>query len=465
MKKTILLLLILTIAAVCPADALDEKGCPTGAERDLIPWEDLTHDHDGLGMHTHEDAYQFWESDECVYISYDGVHRVEHSEYRGDETHGTNPDAGGRRESKPLQEKLETLTPEDVDKLPENEREILQTLTPEQAATLTPETREALGLPEPPQTQKLTEEALVPQAPPAEPESQPQVASEPDPVPVPGLTPEEVNRLPEEAQTFIQSIPDPVAEVIEVVPTAASIEAEGDVLIRIHSASLSDLPSLTETQLGQTTLDDPESDVFLENVQFLVFSHPIVTEYMLRGWCKGQGNLPRWIELYNPHDSPVNLKQWRLKYVEKGKVKTLRFKNFHIPAGGVGILVNHEGRKSRYIDDDAVYILDIPKKALESGWLLLDAEGTEIHRIGVAFRTDALPELSDPVNPDLVSGRRVSHNRYASELPPRGGYYYGHSRDVGTPGFFQLPVSASPSKARPKLQTSWGAIKRQRSEG
>ena len=236
-------------------------------------------------------------------------------------------------------------------------------------------------------------------------------------------------------------------------------------LIRISSASLSDLPDLTGTQLEQTTLGDPESDVFLENVQFLVFSHPIVTEYMLKGWSKGKSNLPRWIELYNPHDAPVNLKGGRMKYVEKGNIKTLRLKNFHIPAGGVGLLVSHEGQKSGYIDDAAVYILDIPKKSLESGWLLLDSEGTEIHRIGVAFRTDVLLELSDPVIPDLVNRGRVSHNRYASELPPRGRYYYGYSADIGTPGFFQLPVSASPSKARPKLQTSWGAIKRQKSEG
>ena len=278
------------------------------------------------------------------------------------------------------------------------------------------------------------------------------------------LSPEKIERLPEHAQAFLRSIPEPIREVIQVVPTSETAALEGNVVLHVYTDSIGDLSSLTGIQSEQPTLGDPESDVFLENVQFLVFSHPVVTEYMLRGWSKGKGNLPRWIELYNPHDAPVNLKGWRLKYVEKGKVKTLRFKNFHIPAGGVGLLVSHEGQKSRYIDEDAVYILDIPKKALESGWLLLNSEGTEIHRIGVAFRTDALSGLSDPVNPDLVNSGRISHNRYASELPPRGGYFYGHSRDVGTPGFFQLPVSASPSKVRPKLQTSWGAIKRQKSE-
>ena len=183
---------------------------------------------------------------------------------------------------------------------------------------------------------------------------------------------------------------------------------------------------------------------------------------MLRGWSKGKSNLPRWIELYNPHDAPVNLKGWKLKYVGKKDIRTLQLKNFHIPAGGVGLLASHAAMwKSHYIDDDAVYILDIPKKSLEQGWLLLDSEGTEIHRIGIAFRTDVLSELSDPVIPELVNRGRISHNRYASELPPRrSSYFYGHGRDVGTPGFFQLPVAASPSKVRPKLQTSWGVIKR-----
>ena len=459
MKKSILLFFTLTIAVVC-VQALDAiEGCPTREELSLIPWTDITHTHDDFGTHTHEDAVRVYESETCNIYGYDNGYRAQHGQgvFGYNTEHGTRgDDQHGALDSKEDQEFLEDLTPEDVKNFRPEYQDILKNLTPEQAKTLKPETREVLGLPDPPDSQlQIIEQPEVLQVV-SEPEPQQQQTHTPQPVTVPGLTPEEIGRLPEEVQTFLQSVPDSVTEVIEVLPTAASIAAERGLEVHIHTAASSAIPSLP-----RTTHDETQEDVFLENVQFLVFAHPIVTEYMLSGWSKKQKNLPRWIEIYNPHASPVNLKGWRLKYIEKGQMKTLRIRNFRIPAGGVGLLASHAATwKSPYIEDDAVYVLGIAKRSLESGWLLLDAEGNDIHRIGVAFRTDALLELSDPVKPDPVKQRRVSHNRYASELPSRGHYYYGYYADIGTPGFFQLPVAASPSKVRPKLKTSWGAIKK-----
>lgn len=144
MKKSIFLLLILTIIVVCNmgvAQVLDEAGCPTYEQFLLVPWEDLTHDHDGYGMHTHEDAVKSWHSDTChMYdsrpeaLSHDGG-----DSYRG-RTRTPQP------EDDPDFHK--NLTPAELDKLPYNSREFLKTLPPEQIADLPPETRKALEAPE-----------------------------------------------------------------------------------------------------------------------------------------------------------------------------------------------------------------------------------------------------------------------------------------------------------------------------
>ena len=447
----ITLTLCFTMSNVC----ISQETCPAGdlSAFDLTP-SDITHDH-GRGTHTHTDAQlSGW--------SHNGVCFLHHytDAYLREHDYGSLHDDVDDEDDN-------NQPPSVIDDLEQWLKDTSDTSGPQTARSI----REYIeSHPDyvPPSEQGIESEQGVDPLPeivdaevgPVAPEI---VDAEVGTGSVNRLTPEEIERLPEEVQTLVESLPDSAKLVIDVVPTAETLGSEHGQILHLHTGPLSDLPGMTGTHLERPTLGDPESDVFLENVQFLVFSHPIVTEYMLRGWSKGQGNLPQWIELYNPDDAPVNLKGWRIKYVEKGNIKTLRLKNFHIPAGGVGILASHAAMwKSRYIDDDAVYILDIPKRSLEQGWLLLDAEGIEVHRIGVAFRTDALSELSDPVKPDLVNRGRVSHNRYASELPPRGGYFYGHSQDVGTPGFFELPAPASPSKARPKLQTSWGAIKKER---
>ena len=476
-EKITLLLLVLSISTLSNLCISQADACPDDLSGLTWTYSDVVHNH-GSGEHTHTNAAEYWTDGKCHLYgntrAYLDLHKSgDHLSVSPEDTSPPEPEPKPEPEPEPpynpqpenlindaidwLEETPGRQTPEELMEFIQShpdyvplppEIEIGDTLTRGTVDdTLTPETVAQLI-----RAESATPDPVVPK-----------VAAQRR------LTPEEIERLPVQAQQLIQSLPDAAKLTIDIVPTAETLGSEQGQILHIHTTPESDPFAQTESTAQSTPQtegssdvpeDETEENVFLENVQFLVFAHPIVTEYMLRGWSKGKSNLPRWIELYNPHDSPVNLKGWKLKYVEKGKVKTLPLKNFHIPADGVGLLVSHEGWKSRYIGDDAVYILDIPKKALESGWLLLDAEGTEIHRIGVAFRTDALPELSDPVNPDLVNHGRVSHNRYASELPPRGGYYYGHSRDIGTPGFFQVPVAAAPSKARPKLQTSWGAIKR-----
>ena len=248
--------------------------------------------------------------------------------------------------------------------------------------------------------------------------------------------------------------------MIAVVPTSETIGSEQHQVVHIHREPGSNLFTSIESRTPPQLLDGKtQEDAFLENVQFLVFHHPVVSEYMVQGWSRGHSKLPQWIELYNPHSAPVNLKGWRLKYVEKGKIRTRRLRNFEIPANGTAILATREAQWLRGLSQDAAYILDIPN-VLKKGWHLLDVEGNTIHRIGIAFRTDENLELGDPTVPNHQNRARVSQNRYASDPSPDI-HYYGHSADIGTPGFFQLPTPAAPSKARPKLQTSWGKIKKQ----
>ena len=198
-----------------------------------------------------------------------------------------------------------------------------------------------------------------------------------------------------------------------------------------------------------------------------------VTEYMVRDWSKGgvwsgNSNLPQWIELYNPNTEAINLKGYTFQYA------TRRFANdsytlhtltlasaeddtdgFVVAGEGVAILVTHDVRSRRFsgIEATQVYNLDI-ENVLKRGWVLTDADGEEVHRLGRA----AFSALRDPAAPPHQDGSRVAYQVYKSESPSEP-YYYGHSEDIGSPGFYKQPPPAAPSKSRRKQVGTWASLK------
>jgi len=193
--------------------------------------------------------------------------------------------------------------------------------------------------------------------------------------------------------------------------------------------------------------------------------HPLqVVEYMVRDWNNYVGNLPQWIELYNPNTGPVNLKDDTFQYATRRfanhpyKIHTLTLGDHIIPAGGTALLVTHAvpTRQVSGIDPKQVYNLRIPN-ILKHGWLLMDADGQEIHRIG----REAFGALADPVAPLHRERARVSHHVYPSEAPSEP-YYYGKREDIGSPGFYQEAVPTAPSVVRRKRVGTWASLKGER---
>ena len=191
-----------------------------------------------------------------------------------------------------------------------------------------------------------------------------------------------------------------------------------------------------------------------------------ITEYMVRDWSAGSSGLPQWIEVYNPNTEAVNLKGWTFQYATRRsanaphKVHTLTLAGtqdgFSIAGGGVAILSTRKVPAWRFsgIGASQVYNLNIDN-VLKRGWVLTDADGKEIQRLGRA----AFSALGDPVAPLHQNKARVSHQVLPSESPPEV-YYYGHREDMGSPGFYEQPAPAAPSAVRRKQIGTWAALKK-----
>ena len=108
-----------------------------------------------------------------------------------------------------------------------------------------------------------------------------------------------------------------------------------------------------------------------------------VTEYMMRDWSNHRGQLPQWVEIYNPNTSAVNLLGYTLK------VKTYSMKNGHqeetvtisdlsIPPRHCGLLVSQlTTQHSENIDTDRVFNIGFGN-ILKRGWVLSDPNGVEV---------------------------------------------------------------------------------------
>lgn len=210
-------------------------------------------------------------------------------------------------------------------------------------------------------------------------------------------------------------------------------------------------------QTGVTPQPTPQATQPQGRQQTHVPQQPLrVTEYMVRDWSRSAGgDLPQWIELYNPNPNPILLHNCFFSYVvHQGfnkKVKHVQVDNFTVPAKKAVIFVTRAVGPNRFAGVEAaqVYALNIPN-SLKSGWLLRTATGGVIFKAGEEFGG------ARPHAPNHVEGNRQSFTRYA-EADTETAYYYGSAWDIGTPGYHE-PVRAAPSVLRKKIGL-WGALK------
>ncbi len=210
-------------------------------------------------------------------------------------------------------------------------------------------------------------------------------------------------------------------------------------------------------QTGVTPHPTPQATQPQGRQQTPVAQQPLrVTEYMVRDWSRSAGgDLPQWIELYNPNPNPILLHNCFFSYVvHQGfnkKVKHVQVDNFTVPAQKAVIFVTRAVGPNRFggVTAEQVYALNIPN-SLKSGWLLRTATGGVIFKAGEEFGG------TRPHAPNHVEGNRQSFTRYA-EADTETAYFYGSAWDIGTPGYHE-PVRAAPSVLRKKIGL-WGTLK------
>ena len=219
---------------------------------------------------------------------------------------------------------------------------------------------------------------------------------------------------------------------------------------------------------AQTTQGQPQTGVTPQPTQpqarqqTQVAQQPLrLTEYMVRDWSKGHGgNLPQWIELYNPNPNPILLHNCFFTYVVHKSHNDYTFKhvqidNFTVPGDQAVIFVTHAASPNRFggVTAEQVYDLKIPNR-LKNGWALRTAGGGVISNAGKLFGG------SRPHAPQHVEGKRKSFIRYAEE-DTETDYYYGAWTDIGTPGYHEPLAPAAPSLLRKQIGL-WGTLKREK---
>ena len=213
-------------------------------------------------------------------------------------------------------------------------------------------------------------------------------------------------------------------------------------------------PQATQEQHKQTGVT-PQPQVTPQTTVDSVQQPLLLTEYMVRDWTQRTGgNLPQWIELYNPNPNAILLHNCVFSYVvQKKKVKHVQINNFTIPAGKAVILVTRavNSRSFGGVTAEQIYDLKIGNW-LKNGWLLRTAGGGVIANAGKMFGS------SLPHAPKHANGARQSHSVVASE-PTSTAYFYGSASDIGTPGYHEPITPAAPRLLRKQIDT-WGALKR-----
>ena len=184
----------------------------------------------------------------------------------------------------------------------------------------------------------------------------------------------------------------------------------------------------------------------------------------------GLHSLPQWIELYNASETEVDLRDWQLKIETldasgQRRHAVIKLARFLIPPGQTAVLVSEIGRSSRSIRPYVQHFAMQGKRHRDRNTVfgqtgfflkLYDPDG-RIHDIagnldGIQGTADAPRwELPAGMTPDgartslirryyraagiLLDGKSEENWIPASALPLEVMTYYGHSTDIGNPGY------------------------------
>ena len=281
------------------------------------------------------------------------------------------------------------------------------------------------------------------------------------------------------SQNSIDLEPDVAQDVTLTVPRNVLTE-QRIYRITVKGTSEGDPTQIAQIIFQTVVTDDPENVVIPETTEAVIF-----TEFMFET-TGGEDSLPQWIELFNNSTSEVNLRGWKLQWRKVKPVPveiTLTVKeNFTIPSQQCRIIVSTFGRHSgggRLANKDVYSLLashaeEFVQAAVDSTSLmnrdgfslkLMNTEGTLMDHIGTLNTDDEVWKLP----PCLINGVRCSMiRRFDNGIPRTGtvrrgwiaanvvqrltrGLYYGHSTDLGTPGYRRgrpLPVELSQFSAR-----------------
>ncbi|MDE0011051.1 MAG: hypothetical protein OXU36_07885 [Candidatus Poribacteria bacterium] len=451
MKRIIVLFLIFSVATISNLGISQAYACPPDLSSYDLTYSDITHNH-GSGEHTHTNARYEGKSGTCTRWGT----TPEYNDLHEGDGHGGDPP-----EPEPEPE------PEPPEPEPERPR------TPQPISVINDAIEWLASDPANDDPEKLSEfiqshPDYVPPPPGSVPEVVDAVKTTPE-----GYTLEEIN-----GQSLL--VPVEPSKHISVDKSAPAKQQETFIIYTVVEV-VGGQNYLQPTPFSEAT--DPlnpgngegengvagQSETFASiNGQYYTFTTnpalPVqVTEYMVSTWGNGQGKLPQWIEVYNPNAAAISISGYEFSYMLRGEIRRMRLGHFLLPPRQALILATYIPRQRyRYggISESQVYNLKLydPSEkgshvALKKGWSLRDSNGMIISQVGKAFGGTA-----NPIAPAREGLRRKSYTVYVSERT-KVEYFFGFRLDIGTPGFHEPSAPKAPSKARPKLQTSWARIK------
>ena len=183
----------------------------------------------------------------------------------------------------------------------------------------------------------------------------------------------------------------------------------------------------------------------------------LVTEYMVRDFCKQQPKLPQWLELYNNGSLPITLQGWSIRIFRhaygKKTQEDIALPDYTIEPSDTVLLVTKLANPN-WTTVDAEKVINLGTgNVLKLGWVLFNSEGTVIN------------ETEHPHEPPHIpKWHRVSYERYSNAETYKDfdefTYYYGHNQEYSTAGHHAFMRGAAPALIPPKKATMWGSLKR-----
>ena len=218
-------------------------------------------------------------------------------------------------------------------------------------------------------------------------------------------------------------------------------------------------------------------------------SGPVAISEIMFATRNSRRAVSQWIEFYNTSTKIVDLRGWQLNLemrsetnISKNKTLTFTFEGVHVGPKQTLLIVTQEGSNSGHFPEHKVYDLSVQQKDMpgasellnanryllsSAGFSLMlsDANGKVVDKIG---NLDGDPKTVDAPKWKLPSGKtaagqrssllrqykdgeplvgtELSGWRAAKNLQLSFRTYWGHSTDIGNPGYRQggyLPVSLS----------------------